>query len=376
MLSSLFKRLLALLSRAAAVLIGAVVALLFCVASFSSAYEILGHSRDFQALGMVLLPLYVVFCVVVHEAGHAAAARLCGWKVHLISIVGLAYRPATGQFHRTGREWRARSGFVFATPRDDGAWDRSWAVVVLGGPLANFATAGILYAVMEAVQISPRLTGLMGGIALCSLTMGLANLMPFARGPHRKSDGGHLLDMILGRKLSADMRDAYRVTGLVYDRVPLGSWDAALIARLESAKPDPQFDVTRISALVNYYLVRGDVRRAHANMEGWARSTDVPRTFAPARAFLVAIVERDPDKAEKILESTPEAKRKSSFNYLRTAAIILALRGRDEAARAAAAQARAAARKYAVNLDKDDELIFQSIERGEPVPDDFAREAA
>jgi Zn-dependent protease len=376
MLGSFTKRFFAFLSKASAVVVGAGATFVFCIAAMTSAYEILDHSRNFQGLGIVLAPLYVAFCVVVHECGHVIAARLCGWNIHLISILGLAYRPAARRFERTSRGWGARSGFVFATPRDDGGWDRSWAGVLLGGAAANFAGAGILYALIVTAPIGRHLAAVAGALALCSLTMGFANLVPFGRGPHRKSDGGRLLDMLLGRKFSAQTRDAFRMTGLIHDRIPVERWDTALIARMECAQPDPHFDVTRIGVLLNYHLTRGDVRRARDIMERWAEANPVPESFVVTRAFLIAIVERDADKAEKILAAAPQAERKASFHYWRAEAAILALQGRHEAARMAAAQARASAAKQALIPDADDEFLLSAIERADPLPDHFAREAA
>jgi hypothetical protein len=376
MLGSFTKRVFAFLSKASAVVVGVGATFVFCIAAMESADEILDHSRNFQGLGIVLAPLYVAFCVVVHESGHVIAARLCGWNIHLISILGLAYRPAAGRFERTSREWGARSGFVFATPRDNGGWDRSWAAVLLGGSLANFAGAGILYALIVTAPIGRHLTAVAGALALCSLTMGFANLVPFGRGPHRKSDGGRLLDMLLGRKLDAQTRDAFRMTGLIYDRIPVERWDAALIARMESAQRDPRFDITRTGVLLNYHLVHGDVRRAHDIMERWAEANPVPAHFIVTRAFLIAVVERDADKAGKILAAVPQAERNASFHYWRAEAAILALQGRHEAARAAAAQVRVLAAKQASILDADDELLLSAIERAEPLPDHFEREAA
>src|ERR1700744_5277610 len=104
--------------------------LIFLSAGMSAAH-VLPQSNAASGLGGILLFGFLFICVLIHELGHAIAAAAIGWRVHLIVVFKIGYRPAAHRFQLVSRIGGADfAGFVLATPPVYGDWEKGRALCV------------------------------------------------------------------------------------------------------------------------------------------------------------------------------------------------------------------------------------------------------
>lgn len=82
--------------------------------------------------------------IAAHELGHAAAAHLVGWRVWIISVLGIAVRSG----HRvrfSARHTGDAGGYVLGSP-PQAALDSKWRSIVFtaGGPFISVVTTVII----------------------------------------------------------------------------------------------------------------------------------------------------------------------------------------------------------------------------------------
>lgn len=99
---------------------------------------------ELTIVGAVLgLPLAVWLVLLVHEAGHLAAARLQGWPFLLLLVGPLrVVRGASGLVWGLNRAWPTWGGLTASIPPVDHTFRRQMLLMVLAGPLAS-ATLGV-----------------------------------------------------------------------------------------------------------------------------------------------------------------------------------------------------------------------------------------
>lgn len=317
---------------------------------------------------LVLGFTYWLAGALIHELGHAAMARAAGWDVHIICVAHLAYFPARRIFSRRvlGRREQV-GGFVLATPPRLEQWrGLGYLGFALGGAAANSLSALLCFGL---VQVWPSQSGvwpaLIGGFGVFSALMAALNLVP-VYGPDRwRSDGAQVLDLLLRRGLSDASLALVRLRGLQHDGVPRRDWDSALVDRIDIASATP--DTLRFAAA--YYLAVGEAATALDACRRLERLR--PGSTAPAiLAFLVALIDRDPAQARDILAKGSEVER-NAFEGWRALAVILAVEGRHEDARAAVRKARGDNNMG----DEDDKTLFAAIDEERELPTRFGAAA-
>jgi Zn-dependent protease/predicted transcriptional regulator len=144
--------------------------------AFSQTYQLRDLTR---ALSSVVFLLLVFGCVLLHELGHALAARRYGIRTRDIVLL-----PIGGI---------ARLERMPEKPQQE-------LVVAIAGPLVNVAIVIVLYAIGVVVHVAPGpLTiqgGLMAGLFAVNVVMVLFNLIPAY-----PMDGGRVLRAILAMRL-------------------------------------------------------------------------------------------------------------------------------------------------------------------------------
>lgn len=128
---------------------------------------------------MPLLAVGLCACVLLHELGHALAARRLGIRVLDITLL-----PIGGL---------ARMASVPRLPRHE-------LVIACAGPLVNFILAPVLFVLHQTLEAPPAdmrwVTGdgyLLGKLALLNLSLGMFNLIPAF-----PLDGGRIFRALLG----------------------------------------------------------------------------------------------------------------------------------------------------------------------------------
>lgn len=335
---------------------------------------VLGPGRDRPLL---LFPFFVTFMflnILIHEMGHAVAAWSVGRRVHLIVVGPFAWRVKLRKFalssslEGAGRRW---GGFVLSTPPPGQSWERGKIFFFAAGALANFAAGALAIAVFLLTAKQPA--GISAGFALSTFSTGLYNLIPVRAFKGERTDGGKILRAVMGTQMTAHQDLLTRFKAFRYDGTESRDWEPDFVRRLEQS---PDADSLSASMLLTHYLSAGDIVRAHDVMERLcAAAPDKSGPFATCRAFLVAIVERDAEKADAILAAAPPASKDDSL-HLMAVMVIAGLRGDWDKADAAVAKVRAAVAKGSATSDRDDEMLFAAIVNDRTIPRSFRHPAA
>jgi Zn-dependent protease len=133
-----------------------------------------------QAAEAVVLLLLVFGCVVLHELGHALAARRYG-----IATRDIVLLPIGGV---------ARLERMPEQPRQE-------ILVAVAGPAVNVAIAALLYALMKAVEHPTDLAELLRGGVLETLLLVNVVMVVFNLVPAFPMDGGRVLRALLALRL-------------------------------------------------------------------------------------------------------------------------------------------------------------------------------
>lgn len=113
--------------------------------------------------------------IAAHELGHAAAARLVGWRVWIISVLGIVVRsghPVRFSAQHTGDA----GGYVLGSP-PEAALDSRWRSIVFtaGGPFISVVTTVIIGAIIWAVPREQWQAPISAGFFAALLALGVAS---------------------------------------------------------------------------------------------------------------------------------------------------------------------------------------------------------
>ncbi len=224
------------------------------------------------AIGEGTLLLSLILGTVVHEAGHAIAARAMGLDVRLVSIgMGTAYlhrRIGGVLFVLRALPW---SGFVAIAVRP-GLSRRAYATMVAAGPLANLL---LLACAAAADQAWPDYDIVLEPLGLAQVLLAALAVLPYksrARGGLRPSDGSQLWTQLVRRP--PDMF-ATQYAGMAALLFPAG----APLPPPSAVAPDLVYQIVRSDRLIDLWAAR-DAAVAVQRILGQGGLNDVERAVA------------------------------------------------------------------------------------------------
>lgn len=317
--------------------------------------------------------LFAMFAqVLVHELGHALVGQWMGGKI-LRVIIG------------PWRWERVRSGFRFARVRslkgvgglaqnvlpDGPEFRRAFAAMLLGGPFANFALAGLAWLMLPLMPYWP-LKVIAAVVAAIGLLIGVVNLLPFRSGGFQ-TDGLQLIRAYTDPQALAMRRRMLRIARASLDGVrprEFAPEDLAVLD-IESAQGMEKLTAQMIHAMVA--SDRGDYPRVRELLDPalaeWQQIPDGLRQSLAAMAALLSIeLDQDPATAREWLLRA-EAGLVHSFELDWVRARIAECEG-DAAGRAAALERMRAALDETIYLG--DERVYReklSAMLARPVPE-------
>ena len=152
--------------------------------------------------GLLGFSLLALAAVLIHEAGHAAAAVLLGFRVIAVRVGPFQIkRPKSWNWTLSRND--VLSGFVQAQFRElPGRWAR-WRCLAffLAGPFANIGPALLTAPLLRGDSAAANLLSL---FMLVSALVGTANLIPF-RTRGIRSDGAKICQLLFTRKKRDEM---------------------------------------------------------------------------------------------------------------------------------------------------------------------------
>jgi hypothetical protein len=270
--------------------------------------------------GVILFPPVILASIVLHEGGHAAAAKLVGWRVLLICVQPLVLRLGPIGLHFAPRGATATIGadtlgYVIAVPWSAGANQRWRAIATTaGGPLASGLGMALGMGGMAAVQ-GPILQSCAAVFVLANVFCLVGTLLPFKTAKGTCSDGRLMIDWLsspsppspalwLGSLLAAHMRPRRWPAWIVEDvsASSPGSF-AAFYRALDAEDPRP-----------------AEIRLALDRLT----AEHPPGAWSAFEAFVSAHYENKPERARALLEGLGEASAKDPNALMARAALAAA----------------------------------------------------
>jgi len=214
-------------------------------------------------LGHFLIALWI--SVVVHEAGHAIAAVVEGFKLLVFAV-----KPF--KVYRTKECWRLGwlgknqlSGFVSAVPRSTVRLRQRTIILVAGGPIASLVLGGAIlaFAVLAQRTLPAWLHTQLIMIGACSLFLGFVNAIPRAN-PQVATDG-HRLRMLLRASTESECYCAILlIAAASYGGLRPREWDTSLMERLPG--PTDGSPDNRVAQAIRYNWLVDSRRIAEAEV--------------------------------------------------------------------------------------------------------------
>lgn len=317
----------------------------------------------------IFLPGYLLICVLVHELGHAVAAWLVRWRVHLIVVGPRAFAPKSRKFLKTvDNPYQDIAGWVLATPRPGAEWSKGYIPFTLGGAAGNLGFGALSIAAAAAVYNSNSdLFVALVWFGAVSVIFAVANLILIWRPGHWQNDGARVIGAFIGKGPTSREKEIARLCGMHYDGIPVDEWDETLLRELIAGLSDDHEGITPL--LLHYTFASGDLTSARSILEkNFAGNAAPPLDYRCDYAFIIAVMDHDALRASEILDELPREHVQTSFGYWRARSVTEHLFNRRELALKAVHKARAVAESLGVRPDHDDEAVFQAIECDEALP--------
>lgn len=344
--------------------------LLTLLFAFSVALQLSSDPVTLVISFVVIAALNRMIATIIHELGHACSAWLVGWQVHLIAVGRFSFAPVRKRFVRlSGYPKQDVGGWVHATPRGGMSWNSGNIPFILGGAVANLALAIVAFGAAAVAYSSAKdVFAVLLGLGETSLIFAVSNLIPMYGDGKWKNDGALLLDALRGVRSTAIEQQTARLYGMWYDGVPFEEWDFTSLDQLASSPAALQDDIFPL--LFGCAFSFGDVVTARELLERYLEKTlDPAPDYLFCRAFIIAFADNDPHRAQEILDGISTEHAKRSMGYWRARAVISHLMTNHEDAMKSVKTARIVARQSGLlQLDKDDESLFQAIEKNAPLP--------
>jgi hypothetical protein len=172
----------------------------------------------------------ILVVIAMHEAGHAFAGWLAGFRIHAIRVNRFEIHwPFKVSLYRGSRS--GAGGWVVCTPGTADHLAARSAVMIAGGPLTNLLSAVV-------VSVLPFAKGPWSIMfVLISVVIGGSNLLPF-RGRGVVSDGHRLLMLLRDRARAERWLASLKLTNDLVDGVPAENLSPEFIAMATAVKDD------------------------------------------------------------------------------------------------------------------------------------------
>jgi Zn-dependent protease len=249
-----------------------------------------------------IVPVLAV-TTVVHELGHAIAARTVGMKISSFVLGPLAWRITDGRwkfkFSTSGPASVGGAVGVASTRADEPRWYRVW--ILTAGPLANLILGLIMFSLAMTAKDSSYegFWGVLADLATINLGIFAINLIPLRVGGFY-SDGANIYQMLSGGYWADHHRVNAIVSSVKVTDLRPRDYDLAAVARLAKNAPTAYHEMYCWLYTYEYHLDRGEIAHAREALEKaelTARQSEESLTYQQCMIFVfsIAYLRRDAD---------------------------------------------------------------------------------
>lgn len=256
--------------------------------------------------------------IAAHELGHAVAAWLAGWRVWIISVLGIVARSGH-KLRFSARHTQDAGGYVLGSP-PDAALDTKLRSIVFsaGGPLVSLVTALIIAAVLFAIPRESWQAPISAGFFAAILAFGVASAVSalMTLWPTRDKDGQPndmtmILDAISQRDPSADVRGVAWARALFEHGIEPAEWPQWMHDAITRTAANPWSSPAAPLLAFLRAIDFGDEDAARA-----AAQINAHGASKLMRAYVHAYFDKDVRAAEALLEGIAIGSRDNSLLLL------------------------------------------------------------
>jgi len=240
--------------------------------------------------------------LVVHELGHVLAGLCLGFRFHSVRVGRLhLIRPFRWSWSRAAEP--AAVGMTTLFPVGTTALGPRAFGMVVGGPAANLAAAGVIAGLAFEKNL------FWASFVLWSVVIGIGNLVPFRRGTF-VSDGGRIVTLVAHPALARRWLAMIALTTELNDGVPPESLSPEFIATAIAERDEPGDTVAaHVLAYLKRFHQHDDVGAAEALELCLSYAAHLPEAIRESLMCEAAVFQarrrRRADLAEAWLEDVP-----------------------------------------------------------------------
>jgi len=219
--------------------------------------------------------------IALHEAGHAIAAVLAGFRLLIFAVWPLQLRRrATGW--SLGRMEKLRvGGFVLAVPHGSDDLRRKWFKIILAGPFASLISGGL--AALLYWRFSTEWPGLIAAqlecLAFWNLLFGFTGLFPI-RSKYAVTDGARMRILLHDGAEAERFLNLTLLLGASFNGVRPNEWPRELVETLSSQR-DRTRDALACQMMRYNWLIDAGRWEEASEILTWLFSDDVPEDIKP-----------------------------------------------------------------------------------------------
>jgi len=317
-----------------------------------------------------LTPAFFLLVVFLHEVGHAIAAWLVNYRVHVIVIGRIGFVPAELKFIRVGREQEGEiAGFVSCSPKWPIKGRARDIVVSIAGPLAT-AILGIFLLYLDYREFLPKYSRrALPLLALACFMDSVFNLLPFKWGAQTYSDGLNIIKNLSKSKWTKDIWAQTRLFSYTYAQQEIVSDEEWAELRGLALKPH-NIEENFEALLADVSWVKTDPEAFVAALDNMASSVTEMKGAYPWQYAASRILIGQYDRSlNALIPDMPPENNKFHPIYYFTKAILENAKGRYADSLEAIAKAKIMMKEDHGELPAEEKAIFTAIENKELYPE-------
>jgi hypothetical protein len=243
--------------------------------------------------------------IAAHELGHAAAAWLVGWRLWIISVLGVVQRPSFAPCLSAKLSHDA-GGYVLASP-PTAARDSRWRSIIVsaGGPLVSVATGPLFIAWLVTLPREGWETPLGVGVFASAIAFGgastisaLITILPSRGRGGRPNDMAMILDAAFKRDPSVDVRGVSWAWALFEHGVEPSAWPPWMRESVTRSAGNPW--ASPVAPLLAFFCALETSDEASARIAAKSSTHDVGKLM---RAYVYVYFDRDAQSAKAELKA-------------------------------------------------------------------------